>query len=98
MYVALCGDGNCCFRAGSLLLWPTLLGDKDHYAELRVQTIIVLDRHIYLADCDGNLVMEAQFRLIRVFFGLTRVIFKLTEVLLWRTEVKFQTNHILIQG
>ena len=36
----------------SLLLWSMLWGDEDHHVELRVQTIIELDQHIYLADGD----------------------------------------------
>ena len=56
------GDGNCCFRAASLMLF----GNELYHLELRVRTIVELAKHsfYYLADCEVIPRMEAEMAML----------------------------------
>jgi len=57
------GDGNCCFRAASILFF----GSEERHLEIRVRTIIILALHsfFYLADEDVISRMEAEMAIIQ---------------------------------
>ena len=57
------GDGNCCFRAASILFF----GSEERHLEIRVRTIIELALHsfFYLADEDVISRMEAEMAIIQ---------------------------------
>ena len=56
------GDGNCCFRAASLLLF----GTEQYHLELRVRTIVELAKYsfYYLADSEVISRMEAEMAIL----------------------------------
>ena len=64
-FVALitCGDGNCCFRAASILIF----GKEDLYNELRIRTVVELALHsfYYLADSGVIARMEAEMAILQ---------------------------------
>ena len=56
------GDGNCCFRAASLLLF----GTEQYYLELQVRTIVELAKYsfYYLADSEVISRTEAEMAIL----------------------------------
>ena len=56
------GDGNCCFRAASLMLF----GTEQNQLELRVRTIVELAKYIFFYLAEGEVItrMEAEMEIL----------------------------------
>ena len=57
------GDGNCCFRAASILFF----GNEERHLEIRVRTIIELALHSFFYPADEDVIsrMEAEMAIIQ---------------------------------